>query len=54
MKISAILALALALALPSVVVGCAYRNPERNRRCRSRFGETGADEVIMGANLQEW
>lgn len=51
MKFSAILT--LALALPSVVDGCSY-SKNAGRKCKSRSGGNGADEVILGPNLKEW
>ena len=51
MKFSAILT--LALALPSVVDGCSY-SKNAGRKCKSRSGGNGADEIILGPNLKEW
>ena len=55
MKISCSAILALALALPSVVDGkpCSY-DKYSGRKCKSRSGGNGADEVIMGPNRDEW
>eukprot|EP00561_Arcocellulus_cornucervis_P014190 CAMPEP_0185802314 /NCGR_PEP_ID=MMETSP1322-20130828/1934_1 /TAXON_ID=265543 /ORGANISM="Minutocellus polymorphus, Strain RCC2270" /LENGTH=216 /DNA_ID=CAMNT_0028498069 /DNA_START=54 /DNA_END=704 /DNA_ORIENTATION=- len=50
MKFSAILT--LALALPSVVDGCSY-SKNAGRKCKSRSGGNGADEIILGPNLKE-
>ena len=55
MKISCSAIVALALALPSVVDGkpCSYEK-HSDRKCKSRSGGNGADEVIMGPNRDEW